>query len=40
MLLTGEVQDGSRVAADAGKDGLVFRVVAAKDKKKEEETAN
>jgi ATP-dependent Clp protease ATP-binding subunit ClpB len=38
MLLTGEVKDGSRVAADAGKDGLVFRV-AAKDKKKEEDAA-
>ncbi|MFI5363432.1 MAG: AAA family ATPase, partial [Elusimicrobiota bacterium] len=40
MLLTGEVRDGSRVTADAGKDGLAFRVAAAKDKKKEEETAN
>ena len=39
MLLTGEIRDGSRVSADVGKDGLAFRVVAAKDKKKEEDAA-
>jgi hypothetical protein len=39
MLLTGEIKDGSRVAADAGKDGLVFRVASGKDKKKEEDAA-
>ena len=30
MLLTGEIKDGSRVTADAGKDGLVFREAALK----------
>ena len=40
MLLTGEIKDGSKVTADAAKEGLAFRVVAAKEKRKEEETAN
>jgi ATP-dependent Clp protease ATP-binding subunit ClpB len=31
MLLTGEVKDGDAVAADAGKDGLSFRVAAPKN---------
>ena len=38
MLLSGELKDGGRVAADAGKDGLVFRA-AVKDKKKEDSAA-
>ncbi|HEX4046730.1 MAG TPA: AAA family ATPase, partial [Elusimicrobiota bacterium] len=38
MLLAGELVDGGRVSADAGKDGLVFRA-GAKDKKKEEDAA-
>jgi ATP-dependent Clp protease ATP-binding subunit ClpB len=39
LLLTGEVKDGGRVSVDAGKEGLVFRSTAAKEKKKEDSAA-
>jgi ATP-dependent Clp protease ATP-binding subunit ClpB len=35
LLLTGEVKDGDTVAADAGKDGLVFRTTAGRKKKED-----
>ncbi len=35
LLLTGEVKDGDSVAADAGKDGLVFRTTTPRKKKED-----
>ncbi len=38
LLLTGEIKDGDSIAADAGKDGLVFRAATGR-KKKEDSSA-